>query len=131
MSLEKNKKRLQIGFGVPYFNIFDEYDNKSEVSVFGNVNIIAKNYKKFLKRNGYSDYSLDTFEREIKSAVIPCVKQAVANAPKRFKLSCQKIEQKTEQIANEIKRDLSGILKKRYKVKLINIEILSINCIEI
>lgn len=130
MCFRKNRKNLQISFGIPYFNVYDRDNNKSEVSAFGNINIIAKNYKRFLKRNGYIDCSLEMFETEIQSAIIPCVKQAIANAPKRYRLATPALEQKTEQIAREIRRDLAKILKKRYKVKLLNIEITGINCNE-
>lgn len=116
-------KRLRIPFGVPYFSVYDKDNVCSEIAVRGNVNILAKNYEKFLKGNGYEDTSLSAFENEIKSAIIPCVKQAVANAPKRYKLTIYQLNCKTEQIAREIKGDLAKILKKRYKVKLVNIEI--------
>ena len=124
----RKTKRLQIGFGVPFFNVYDKDGNTSEIAVRGNVNALTKNYKRFLKRNGYDSTDLSVFENEIRSAIIPCVKQAVANAPRRFKLTPNELDCKTEQIAREIKYDLAKILKKRYKVKLINIELTAIDC---
>ena len=129
MCIGKNAKRLQICFGVPFFNVYDEKSNSCEVAVRGNINVIAKNYEKFLKKNGYSDTSLFTFEKELKSAIIPCVKQAVSTAPKRYRQQCNTLDRKTKQIAKDIKSDLSKKLKKRYKVKLLDIEITAIECI--
>lgn len=122
----RKPKRLQIAFGVPFFNVYDEKGGSDEIAVRGNVNLLAKNYKKFLKRNGFVDLDLLTFENEIRSAIIPCVKQAVANAPKRYRLLVNQLDRKTEQISKEIRSDLAKLLKKRYKVKLINIEIIAI-----
>lgn len=121
-------KRLQILFGVPFFNVFDNQGGSEEIAVRGNVNVITKNYKKFLKKNGYESTDLNAFEDEIRMAIIPCVKQAVANAPRKYKLRTNQLNCKTEQISKEIKSDLAKILKKRYKVKLINIEIVAIDC---
>lgn len=123
----RKPKRLQIVFGVPFFNVYDNNDNCAEIAVRGNVNALAKNYKRFLKRNGYENADLTTFEDEIRSAIIPVIKQAVANAPKKYKLSVNQLDRKTEQISREIKGDLARILKKRYKIKLINIEITAID----
>lgn len=123
----RKPKRLQIAFGVPFFNIYDEKGGSDEIAVRGNVNVLAKNHKKFLRKNGFIDLDLSTFENEIRSAIIPCVKQAVANAPKRYKLLVNQLDRKTEQISKEIRSDLVKLLKKRYKVKLINIEITAID----
>lgn len=125
----RKPKRLQIAFGVPFFNVYDKDGNSGELAVRGNVNAFAKNYKKFLKRNGYETSDLYVFEDEIRSAIIPCVKQAVANAPKKYRLGVHQLDCKTEQIEREIKSDLAKTLKKRYKVKLINIEITAIESI--
>ncbi len=123
----RKPKRIQIQFGVPFFNVCDNDGACVEIAARGNINLIAKNYKKFLKRNGYEDASLLAFENEIKSATIPCVKQAVANAPRKYKLTINQLNSKTEQIAGAIKVDLAKIPKKRYRVKLVNIEITAID----
>ena len=126
MCFFKNKsKTIQLKFGVPYFDIFDYRfkDISAPTSVRGEIVFHIKNWKKFLKRNGYKEVGLDGFKESIKSAVIRYVKEFVTNAPSRYEIPVVQLERKINVLSELVKFELAKRIKAQFKVDVYAVDI--------
>ena len=126
MSFFKNKsKTIQLKFGVPFFDIFDYRfkDIFAPVSVRGEIVFHIKNWKKFLKRNGYKEVGLDGFKESIKSAVIRYVKEFVTNAPSRYEIPVVQLERKINVLSELVKFELAKRIKAQFKLDVYAVDI--------
>lgn len=125
---KKQTKYIQIKFGVPYFDLFDPRfsDFSVPVSVRGTVSFQIKNYKKFLKQQGYKENKWDNFQDRVRNAVIRYVKESMVNIPDKYQISVVQIERKIELIGDMVKADLFERIKKEFKILLTEIDITAI-----
>lgn len=125
---KKQTKYIQIKFGVPYFDLFDPRfpDFSVPVAVRGTVSFQIKNYKKFLKQQGYKENKWDNFQDRVRNAVIRYVKESMVNIPDKYQLSVVQIERKIELIGDIVKVDLFERIKKEFKIILTAIDITAI-----
>lgn len=125
---KKQTKYIQIKFGVPYFDLFDPRfsDFSVPVSVRGTVSFQIKNYKKFLKQQGYKENEWDNFQDRVRNAVIRYVKESMVNIPDKYQISVVQIERKIELIGDMVKADLFERIKKEFKILLTEIDITAI-----
>ena len=125
---KKERKYIQIKFGVPFFDLFDPRfpDFSVPVSVRGSVSFQIKNYKKFLKQQGYKENEWDNFQDRVRNAVICYVKESVVNIPDKYQLSVVQLERKIELIGNMVKADLFERIKKEFKILLTEMDITAI-----
>ena len=129
MCLFRNKsKTIQLKFGVPFFDVFDTRfkDISAPVAVRGEIVFHVKNFKKFLKRNGYKKTGLNEFQENIKSALIRYVKEFVINAPIRYGISVVRLEQRASRLSDLLKGELVARIKKQFKVEVFAVDITAI-----
>lgn len=125
---KKERKYIQIKFGVPFFDLFDPRfpDFSVPVAVRGTISFQIKNYKKFLKQQGYKENEWDNFQDRVRNAVICYVKESVVNIPDKYQLSVVQLERKIELIGNMVKADLFERIKKEFKILLTEMDITAI-----
>ncbi|MCC8164420.1 MAG: SPFH domain-containing protein [Lachnospiraceae bacterium] len=116
---------VQVKFGVPFFDVFDPRfeDFGVPVAVRGTVSFRINDYREFIKLHRLSSFHLETFQKEIKDAVIRYVKDTVANAPAAHNIPVVQIESKTAQMNDVIEYDLSKRLKENFGVSVSGVDI--------
>ena len=129
MELSKNKsKMVHIKFGVPFFDVFDPHvkDFSAPVAVRGEISFFVKNYKKFLKKNGFDGMRWEDFQGLIRSAVIRYVKDFIVNAPAKYDIPVVHLEEKIDKLSTIVKGDLASRIKKEFKIQVSNVDITTI-----
>lgn len=129
MGLFKNKsKMVHIKFGVPFFEVFDckLTDFSVPVAVRGEISFFVKNYKKFLKQNGFDGMNWEEFQVLVRSAVIRYAKDFVANAPAKYKIPVVHLEKKINKLSEILKTDLKNRIKKEFKIQVSNVDVTAI-----
>jgi membrane protease subunit (stomatin/prohibitin family) len=102
---------IQVKFGVPYFDVFDPRfaDFSVPVAVRGTISFMIVDYKAFIKLHRLVNFDLQSFEHQIRDAVIKYVKGVVTNIPSDNGIPVMQLERKILQI-NEI---VEGYIKPR------------------
>lgn len=122
---------IQIKFGVPYFEVFDNElpEYSVPVAVRGNIEFNIQDYESFINKNGLNDFSLDDLKKNVKESVVQTVKAIVANAPDQYVIRVIHIEKKIADIKEECIEKLRNKFESDYGVYLkdINISALEIN----
>ena len=129
MSLFGNKSKIvHIKFGVPFFDVFDPRftDFSVPVAVRGEISFFVKNYKKFLKKNGFDGMNWDDFQSLIRSAVIRYTKDFIVNAPAKYDIPVVHLEKKIDKLSMVLKSDLSHRIKKEFKIQISNADVTAI-----
>jgi membrane protease subunit (stomatin/prohibitin family) len=102
---------IQVKFGVPYFDIFDPrfLDFAVPMAVRGTISFKISDYKAFIRLHRLIDFDLNSFQLQIRDAVIRYVKGVVANIPAENGIPVMQLEKKIPEI-NEI---AEGYIKPR------------------
>lgn len=113
------KRKLFLNFGIPYFDVFDPRfkDFSIPTAVRGSFAVEIKNFKKFLKVNGFVG-NTQKAEETIKSAVIQCVKEGVANLPFEEKIPVWQMERRIDTVSSALFKTLSARLKNGFNITL-------------
>ena len=116
---------IQVKFGVPFFDVYDPrfLDLGVPVAVRGTVSFRITDYKEFIKLHRLNNFSLDSFQRQIRDAVTRYVKDTVANAPAANNIPLVQIETKTAQINDVVEYDISERLKENFGVTVSGVDI--------
>ena len=116
---------IQVKFGVPFFDIYDQrfMDFGVPVAVRGTISFSIADYREFIKLHRLNSFSLDDFQRQIRDAVSRYVKDVVANAPAQNNIPLIQIETKTAQINDVIERDIKERLKDSFGVNVSGVDI--------
>ena len=74
---------VQVKFGVPFFDVYDPRygDFGVPVATRGTISFGISDYREFIKLHRLDTFNLETFQMQVKDAVIRYVKDVVANAP--------------------------------------------------
>ena len=99
---------------------------ESRISISTSGLRFIKNYKKFLKQQGYKENKWDNFQDRVRNAVIRYVKESMVNIPDKYQISVVQIERKIELIGDIVKVDLFERIKKDFKIILTAIDITAI-----
>ena len=129
MGLFKNKaKMVHIKFGVPYFEVFDYKltDFSVPIAVRGEISFFVKNYKKFLKQNGFDGVDWKEFQNLIRSSLIRYTKDFIANAPAKYKMPVVHLEKKIDKLSEVLKSDLKKRIKQEFKIQTANVDVTAI-----
>lgn len=122
---------IQIKFGVPYFEVYDNElpEYSVPVAVRGNIEFNIQDYACFINKNGLNDFSLDDLKKNVKESVAQMVKSVVANAPDNYGIRVIHIEKKITDIKEECIGKLREKFESDYGIYLndINISALEIN----
>lgn len=91
---------IQTKFGVPFFDVFDPRfsDYSVPIAVRGTISFKIKDYEEFIKLHRLIDFDLNTFQLQIRDAVVRYVKDIVTNAPAEHNIPLIKLESKISQI---------------------------------
>ncbi len=118
-------KLIQVRFGVPFFDVYDPRfaDFGVPVAVRGTISFGISDYREFIKLHRLSSFDLNTFQTQIKDAVIRYVKDAVANAPAAHNIPVVQIESKNAQLNDAIEYDLSERLRETFGVTVSGVDI--------
>ena len=94
---------IQVKFGVPYFDVFDPrfLDYAVPIAVRGTISFKISDYKAFIKLHRLINFDVDSFEKQVRDAVIKYVKGVVSNAPAQNNLPVMQLERKILEI-NEL-----------------------------
>ena len=107
---------IQVKFGVPFFDVYDPRfaDFGVPVSVRGTISFKISDYREFIKLHRLTDFNLETFQMQIRDAVVRYIKDIVANAPAANDIPLVQIETKTSQINDVVEYDVSERLKENF-----------------
>ena len=113
------KRKLFLNFGIPYFADFDPRykDFSIPTAVRGSFAVEIKNFKKFLKANGFVGNTRKA-EETIKNAVIQCVKEGVANLPFEEKIPIWQMERRIDTVSSALFKTLFARLKTGFNITL-------------
>lgn len=116
---------IQVQFGVPFFDVFDPRfsDVGVPIAVRGTISFKIDDYREFVKLHRLTNFDLDSFQNQIKDAVIRYVKDAVANAPASHNIPVVQIESKISQINDEVEYAISERLKEDFGVCVSGVDI--------
>ena len=119
---------MQLKFGVPFFDVFDPRfsDLSVPVAVRGELVFHVKNYRRFLKKNGFDGVNWNDFNDMIKASIVRYVKDFVSNAPERYGIPVMQLEKKSAQISELIKEGLATRIKNDFKVEVYAVDITAI-----
>lgn len=121
---------IQIRFGVPYFDVFDPRfpDHPVPIAVRGTITFNIADYREFIKLNRLIDFDLDTFEKQVKSAVVKNIKGIVINIPSDYGMPVVQMERRIL----ELNTIIEGLLRKRFIDDFgVNLKALDISTLEI
>lgn len=110
INLQENN---QLSFAAPYFGVTDPRfpDLAVPVAVRGMLTFTLRDYRNFIKLNRLRDFTLESFQKQIRAAIVKSIKQIVAKLPSQQGVSLVQIEQHTEQINAAIGAELTTRLK--------------------
>lgn len=119
---------IQVKFGVPYFDVYDPRfeDFGVPVSVRGTISFRIGNCCEFVRIHRLIDFSLETFQRQIRDAISRYVKDTVANAPAVYNIPLVQIEAKTAQVNDAIEYDIKQRLGEDFGVVVSGVDISAI-----
>lgn len=119
---------IQVKFGVPFFDVYDPRfaDFGVPVSVRGTISFKISDYREFIKLHRLTDFNLETFQMQIRDAVVRYIKDIVANAPAANDIPLVQIETKTSQINDVFEYDVSERLKENFGVIVSGVDLSAI-----
>lgn len=119
---------IQVKFGVPFFDVYDPRfaDLGVPVSVRGTISFKISDYREFIKLHRLTDFNLETFQMQIRDAVVRYIKDIVANAPAANDIPLVQIETKTSQINDVVEYDVSERLKENFGVIVSGVDLSAI-----
>lgn len=119
---------VQVGFGVPYFDIYDPrfLDFGVPVAVRGTLSFKITNYREFIKLHRLNDFDLNDFQREIRDVVIRYAKDVVANVPAAHDIPLIQIETKISQINDMIELDVKDRLLEDFGVTVSGVDVAAV-----
>jgi len=116
---------VQVGFVVPFFDVFDPRfpDFGVPVAVRGSINFSITDYKQFIYLHKLDTFDLKSFQAQIKDAVTQHVKGTVMNAPDEYQIPVVQIERRITEISTIIEGSLATKLHDIYGVTLTSVNI--------
>ncbi len=119
---------IQVKFGVPFFDVYDpRFDDFGvPVSVRGTISFKISDYREFIKLHRLADFNLETFQMQVRDAVVRYVKDIVANAPATNNIPLVQIETKVAQINDVVEFDISERFKEDFGVVVSGVDLSAI-----
>lgn len=119
---------IQVKFGVPFFDVFDPrfLDFGVPTAVRGTITLQITDYREFIKLHRLNNFDLESFQAEIRDAVIRYVKSAVSNAPADHNIPVIQIERRVAEINDAIESILKVRLKENFGVTVSGVDIATI-----
>lgn len=119
---------IQVKFGVPYFDVFDPRfpDFGAPTAVRGTISFKITDYREFIRLHRLENFDLQTFQTQIRDAVVKAVKNVVANAPTEYGIPVVQIERKIGQINELVEEDIKTRLYRDFGVTVSGVDISAI-----
>lgn len=119
---------IQVKFGVPYFDVFDPrfMDLGAPTAVRGTISFKITDYREFIRLHRLENFDLQTFQIQIRDAVVKAVKNVVANAPAEYGIPVVQIERKISQINELVEEDIKVRLYRDFGVTVSGVDISAI-----
>ena len=119
---------IQVQFGVPYFDIFDSRfpDFGIPVAVRGTISFKITDYEEFIRLHRLDNFDLNTFQLQIKDAVIKVIKSIVLNAPAEYHIPAVQIERKILEISDSVEERIKQRLFQDFGVSVLGVDISAI-----
>lgn len=116
---------IQVKFGVPYFDVFDPryLDFAVPVAVRGTITFRIDDYRNFIKMHRLSQFDLNTFELQIRDAVIKYIKGVVTNIPSDYQIPVMQLERRLIEINEIVRSYLTPRMKEVHGVLLTDLDI--------
>lgn len=116
---------IQVKFGVPFFDVVDPrfMDYAVPVAVRGTINFKISDYKEFIKLHRLIDFNLDSFQTQIRDALIRYVKGVVANIPSDKGIPVIQLERKILEINDSVETYLKPRLQNDFGVTVSAVDI--------
>lgn len=126
MNLQANN---QIKFAVPYFDVFDprQPELAVPVAVRGTITFNLTDCRNFIKLNRLVNFDLEQFKKQIKDALVKCVKSVVCNIPVKNNIPLVHLEPKIVAVNDIIQQNLSIRFKEDFGVNLKTLDISAID----
>lgn len=121
INLERNN---QVDFVIPYFNVPDPRlpDFPIPVSVMGKLTFSVEDYRTFIKLNRLIDFSLETFQNQIKETMERKIKSLVGNVPSEMRVPVVQLDLKLDAISEMLEERLACRFEE-YGVKMRHIDV--------
>jgi mannose/fructose/N-acetylgalactosamine-specific phosphotransferase system component IIB len=115
----------QIPFGVPFFDVFDPrfLDFAVPIAVRGKFTFKLVDYKAFIKLHRLINFNLEDFKKQIKSAIVKYVKDAVSNAPSNHGIPVLQLERKILQINELVENQIKTRMAEEFGVVVSSVDI--------
>ena len=116
---------IQVKFGVPFFDVVDPrfMDYAVPVAVRGTINFKISDYKDFIKLHRLIDFNLDSFQTQIRDALIRYVKGVVANIPSDKGIPVIQLERKILEINDSVETYVKPRLQNDFGVTVSAVDI--------
>ena len=116
---------IQVKFGVPFFDVADPrfMDYAVPVAVRGTINFKISDYKEFIKLHRLIDFNLDSFQTQIRDALIRYVKGVVANIPSDKGIPVIQLERKILEINDSVETYVKPRLQSDFGVTVSAVDI--------
>jgi len=116
---------IQIKFGIPYFDVFDQRfpDLGVPCAIRGSIIINITDYKNFIKLNRLITFSLEDFKEQIKSFFIRKAKAVALSITQETGIQAMQLETKIDQKSTHIKSKLSEEISEDFGVNLKRVDI--------
>ena len=118
-------KLIQVRFGVPFFDVYDNtYKEFSvPVAVRGTINLHVKDVNEFIQIFGLRDLSIEDFQKMILSKVTRYVKYTITNIPETGNLSPLKLETKISDVSDILEIILKEKLSTEFGVEVTSLDV--------
>ena len=116
---------IQVKFGAPFFDVVDPrfMDYAVPVAVRGTINFKISDYKEFIKLHRLIDFNLDSFQTQIRDALIRYVKGVVANIPSDKGIPVIQLERKILEINDSVETYVKPRLQNDFGVTVSAVDI--------
>lgn len=116
---------IQVKFGVPFFDVADPrfMDYAVPVAVRGTISFKISDYKEFIKLHRLIDFNLDSFQTQIRDAVIKYTKGVVTNIPSDNGIPVIQLERKILLINDTIEQYIKPRLQNDFGVTVSALDI--------
>ncbi|MBQ7862893.1 MAG: SPFH domain-containing protein [Lachnospiraceae bacterium] len=119
---------VQVKFGVPFFDVYDPRygDFGVPVATRGTISFGISDYREFIKLHRLDTFNIDTFQMQIRDAVVRYVKDVVANAPAANDIPLVQIESKIGQINDVVELSIKERFAETFGVTVSAVDISTI-----
>ena len=121
---------INSNFAVPFFDVFDPrfLDYGVPVAVRGSYKFKIKDYKEFIKLHRLINFDMESFQKQVKDAVVKYTKGIVSNIPSDKGIPVIQLERKILEISDAIQEQLKSRLESEFGVVVSSLDVNALEC---